>query len=97
LKVAGFTYGPLLGLFCFGLFTDLKVREWVQLGSLRIPALILVCLTAPIISFIVDHYSASWFNGFQFGFTIMAFNGLITFVGLLLLAYSDAEEVQTIN
>ncbi|MEM6398170.1 MAG: sodium:solute symporter [Bacteroidota bacterium] len=92
LKVAGFTYGPLLGLFCFGLFTDLKAREWVQLGSLRIPMLVLVCLAAPIISFIVDYNSAEWFNGFEFGFTIMAFNGLLTFVGLLLLSYSEVEE-----
>lgn len=83
---AGYTYGPLLGLFCYGLFTNLRVREYIQLGNLRIPALVLICLAAPIISFFVDQYSTELLNGFKFGFLILAFNGLLTFVGLLAIS-----------
>ena len=85
-KAAGYTYGPLLGLFAFGLFTRLKLREVIALGQTNIPALVLVCLAAPILSFVVDYYSAELFAGFQFGFLILAFNGLLTFLGLVALS-----------
>jgi Na+/proline symporter len=89
-KAAGYTYGPLLGLFAFGLFTRLKIREQVRIGQFNLPALILVCLGAPIISMFVDYYSEVLLQGFQFGFLILAFNGLLTFLGLLLLSdFSD--------
>jgi Na+/proline symporter len=92
-KAAGYTYGPLLGLFSYGLFTSLRVREYVELGSYRIPALLLLCVLAPVVSFFVDQYSAELLNGFQFGFLILAFNGLLTFVGLLALSdYSESIE-----
>jgi Na+/proline symporter len=72
-KAAGFTYGPLLGLFAFGLLTKRVVQEkWV------LP----ICIIAPIISFILDQQSANIFNGFKFGFLILAVNGLLTFLGL---------------
>ena len=85
-KAAGYTYGPLLGLFAFGLFTRLQVRETITIGGQKFPALILVCLAAPIISFLVDYYSATLLGGFQFGFLILAFNGLLTFLGLVALS-----------
>uniref|UniRef100_UPI00404759C7 sodium:solute symporter n=1 Tax=Roseivirga sp. TaxID=1964215 RepID=UPI00404759C7 len=76
-KVAGYTYGPLLGLFSFGMITKLKVRDqWVW------P----VCLAAPAISYVVDINSAAWFNGFQFGFFILIFNGALTFLGMLMIS-----------
>jgi Na+/proline symporter len=91
-KAAGYTYGPLLGLFAFGLFTRLRVREVTLLGKTRIPALLLVCLAAPIISMIVDANSAKWLLGFEFGFLILAFNGLLTFLGLVALSdFGDFE------
>ena len=90
-KAAGYTYGPLLGLFAFGLLTRLKVREVIEIGRLRIPALLLICLASPIISFLVDTYSAQLLYGFQFGFLLLAFNGLLTFIGLLALSYRDYE------
>lgn len=87
---AGYTYGPLLGLFAYGLFTQLKVREYIQIGTFRFPALIALCLLAPVMSFFVNTYSAELLNGFKFGFLILAFNGLLTFVGLLSLSdYTD--------
>ncbi|WP_273446195.1 sodium:solute symporter [Neolewinella agarilytica] len=95
-KAAGYTYGPLLGLFAFGLFTRLRVRETIQLGSFQVPALLLVCLLAPIISMVVDAYSAELLRGFQFGFLILAFNGLLTFLGLVALSdFSDLSNPMT--
>jgi Na+/proline symporter len=94
-KAAGYTYGPLLGLFAFGLFTRLRVREITLLGNTRIPALILVCLAAPILSMVIDAYSAEWFFGFEFGFLILAFNGLLTFLSLIALSdFGDFEPVE---
>ncbi|WP_339694098.1 sodium:solute symporter [uncultured Roseivirga sp.] len=76
-KVAGYTYGPLLGLFSFGLMTKLKVKD-----NLVLP----VCLLSPAISYLVDMNSAAWFNGFQFGFFILIFNAGLTFLGMLLIS-----------
>lgn len=82
-KVAGYTYGPLLGLFSFGMITKLKVRDqWV------LP----VCLAAPAISYVVDINSAAWFNGFQFGFFILIFNGALTFLGMLMIVRRGNKE-----
>jgi Na+/proline symporter len=71
----GYTYGPLLGLYAFGLFTKIQVKDKY------IP---LVAIASPIISYIVKLNSFEWF-GYNFGFELLIFNGLITFVGLLLL------------
>ena len=84
-KAAGYTYGPLLGLFAFGLLTRFRVRETVRLGSVELPALTIVCILSPIVSILVDQYSADLLGGFQFGFLILAFNGLLTFLGLIAL------------
>jgi Na+/proline symporter len=74
---AGFTYGPILGLFSFGLFTKLNIHDkWV------IP----VCIAAPLISFLVNKYSAELLNGFQFGSLIILFNGALTFLFLFLIS-----------
>ncbi len=75
-KVAGFTYGPLLGLFSFGLMTKRPVKDKL------VP---LVCVLAPIISVLLDFNSEQWFNGYQFGFEILLVNAAITFLGLWLL------------
>ncbi len=83
---AGFTYGPLLGLFSFGLMTNRKVRD---------KYVIWICLAAPIISYILNKNSEQWFNGLKFGFTILALNGLLTFIGLW--AISETGKTKTIN
>ena len=85
-KAAGYTYGPLLGLFAFGLLTRFRVREHIRLGNTTVPALVLVCVASPILSILVDRYSAALLGGFQFGFLILAFNGLLTFLGLIALS-----------
>lgn len=75
--VAGYTYGPLLGLYSFGLFTKLKVRDKV------VP---LVAILSPIICFFLSRYSEQLFWGYRFGFELLVLNGLITFIGLLLIS-----------
>jgi Na+/proline symporter len=77
LKVAGYTYGPLLGLFSFGLFTKREIKG--------LPVLI-VCVLSPILSYVISSNSVDWFNGYKFGIEILLVNGLITFLGLLLIS-----------
>lgn len=80
-KAAGYTYGPILGLFAFGMLTPMKIRKgyWVYV----------VCLLAPILSYIINVNSTDWLFGFEFGFLIIALNGLLTFLGLLAISYRD--------
>lgn len=83
-KAAGYTYGPLLGLYAFGLITKRTVKDNI------VP---LICILAPIISFILNLYSKELFNGYQFGFEILILNGLITFIGLTLISYKTNHKV----
>ena len=73
--VAGYTYGPLLGLYAFGLFTTRAVKD-----NLVLPLGIL----APILSYLIDAYCSNL--GFEFGFFILIVNGFLTFVGLWLIS-----------
>lgn len=76
-KAAGFTYGPLLGLFAFGLFTKHQIHDrWAPL----------VCFLTPVLSFGLDSYSEVLFGGFKFGFFILLVNGVLTFAGLWLIS-----------
>ena len=75
-RIAGYTYGPLLGLYGFGLYTKMKVKDRL------VPW---VCLISPLLCYIIDSNSARWFDGFQFGFFILIVNGLFTSIGLLLI------------
>jgi Na+/proline symporter len=73
---AGYTYGPLLGLFTFGLFTKFSVKDkyvWI------------VALLSPVICYILSTYSVILFNGYKFGFELLILNGFLTFTGLYLL------------
>lgn len=74
--LATYTYGPLLGMFAFGLFTRAPVRD----GG--VPA---VALLAPVLTFVLDRYSVEWLGGYRFGFELLLVNGAITVLGLLLL------------
>jgi len=75
-KAAGYTYGPLLGLFAFGLLTHLNVKDrWVPL----------VTVCSPFIAWIIDAFSEQLFNGYQIGFELIIINGGITFLGLLII------------
>ena len=83
-KFAGYTYGPLLGMFAFGIMTKRKIKD-----NLVIP----VTLGAAILAVLLDLNSAKLFNGFTFGFFILAVNGLITFLALWLISF-DGEDVE---
>ena len=74
-KVAGYTYGPLLGMYAFGLFTKLKIKD-----HLIIP----VVLLAPILSYILQLKAPDWW-GFHFGFELLIVNGALCFLGMLLI------------
>ncbi len=73
--MAGYTYGPLLGMYAFGLLSKWKVRDqWVPL----------IALISPIISYIIKENSQAWF-GYSFSFEHLILNGLLTFLGLLMV------------
>ena len=71
--IAGYTYGPLLGLYAFGMFNKRPVMDRF------VP---FICLASPVLTYIVNENSAAWFGGYQFGFERLLLNGLFTFVGL---------------
>jgi Na+/proline symporter len=73
LTIAGYTYGPLLGLFTFGLFTRMQVHDRY------VP---IVCVLSPLLSYVISSNSAEYLNGYKFGLEILILNGLITFLGL---------------
>ncbi len=74
-KVAGYTYGPLLGLFLFGMFSSMAVKDkWVPL----------ICIASPVFTYLLSVYLEKSFN-FDFGFISIAVNGLFTIIGLLII------------
>ena len=76
LKAVGYTYGPILGLFAFGLCTHYQVKE---------KYLPLICLLSPVLSYLINCYSEEWLWGYRFGFEILLLNGLLCFAGLFLI------------
>lgn len=80
---AGYTYGPLLGLYSFGLFTKFKIRDkWA----------ILVCVVSPILTYIINFHSVEWLWGYKFGFEVLILNGLLTFIGLVAISNGKIKE-----
>ncbi|MBP7644213.1 MAG: sodium:solute symporter [Saprospiraceae bacterium] len=76
-KAAGYTYGPLLGLFSFAILTKRSVLDkWVWL----------ICIGAAVLSYFLDIYSTDLFWGLKFGYLNLLVNGLLTFVGLMLIS-----------
>ena len=76
LKLAAYTYGPLLGLYAFGILTRRTVRDrWVPV----------VAVAAPVICFVLETYQAAIFGPYQLGLELLALNGLLTFAGLWIL------------
>ena len=79
-KAAGYTYGPLLGLYTLGIFTKRKVKDQL------IP---IVCILAPILTFLINQNQSMLFGDFKIGFLILILNGCLTFVGLLIISKHD--------
>lgn len=86
---AGYTYGPLLGLYSFGLFNKKQVKDkWVPF----------VCILSPLICILLNDYSQTWFNGYKFGFEMLIVNGAITYLGLLIIAKHNTTKItETVN
>jgi Na+/proline symporter len=76
-KLASYTYGPILGLFTFGIFTKFAVRDKL---------LPLVSVAAPILCFILEKNSAAWFGGYKFSYELLILNAAFTFIGMLLIS-----------
>ena len=76
LTVAGYTYGPLLGMFAFGIFTDYKIKDkfvWI------------VALASVTIVFMLGEIPAEDLGGYVIGYELLPLNGLLTFIGLILI------------
>ena len=79
-KVAGYTYGPLLGLYAFGLLHKIQLKDkWVPF----------VCLICPVLCYCIQVNSEEWLNGYKFGFELLMLNGLLTYIGLHLLRQKE--------
>lgn len=76
LMIAGYTYGPLLGLFTLGLFTKINLKDqWVPV----------ICISAPVITYVFSTFAKSWLSGYEIGNELILLNALVTILGLLLL------------
>ncbi|MGE5424010.1 MAG: sodium:solute symporter [Syntrophothermus sp.] len=73
--IAGYTYGPLLGLYSFGLFTKFRIRDKF------VPYIVIL---SPVLCYIISLFTARWLH-YQFGFELLILNGMITFAGLLFI------------
>jgi SSS family transporter len=76
LLVASYTYGPLLGLFAFGIFTKHNIKDkyvWI------------IAIVSVILSYLLNAYSVKLFNGYSFGYELLIVNGLLTYFGLYLI------------
>ena len=80
-EIAGYTYGPLLGLYTFGLFVKNR-----KTNDKFVP---FIAISSPIISYVLNLYSKNIFFGYQFGFEILIVNGLLTFIGLMLISKKE--------
>jgi hypothetical protein len=81
LKLAGYTYGPLLGLFAFGLLSRRAVRDaWVPL----------VALAAPALCWLLDSQQAALLGHYGIGLELLLLNGVLTYAGLWLLSLPEA-------
>lgn len=78
LKVATYTYGPLLGLFSFSIITRKNLRSrWVPF----------ICILSPILCFLLDKYQQLLFGNFHIGLELLLINGIFTFLGLFIISY----------
>jgi len=84
LTIAGYTYGPLLGLFSFGLFSKRKLQEkWVPF----------VCLFITLLIYLLNVFSKEILFGYQFGFELLIVNGLFTFTALYFISFNPSNGI----
>jgi hypothetical protein len=85
-RVASYTYGPLLGLYCFGLFIKSKTVK-----DKFVP---IICFLSPAVTFLISENSKTLFFGYIFDNELIIVNGLITFLGLLLISKNATSETR---
>ena len=85
-KIASYTYGPLLGLFCFGMFMKTKTVH-----DKLVP---IICVLSPAICFIINFNSAAFFGDYVIDNELIIINGLITFIGLMLISKPATSQTQ---
>ena len=86
LDIAGITYGPLLGLFIFGMFTKRTIKD------IFVPV---ICVLSPAICtylYFASNHDAAWLNGYKIGVELLIINGLLTFIGLFVLSNQQESE-----
>ena len=81
-QFAGYTYGPLLGLYAYGMFTTWGTNDKL------IPV---IAILAPALTYLINYLCIKYF-AFDFGFFVLIINGLITFIGLLITAHNKPEK-----
>ena len=82
----GFTYGPILGLFAFGLLTRRRVRDRYIAA---------VAVSAVLLTWFIDSHTAAWLSGLQLGFLRLALNGGLMFLGLWIIREPAASEIES--
>jgi hypothetical protein len=80
--MASYTYGPLLGMFLFGLFTRRSIKE---------RAVPFIAILSPLMCYLVSTHSAQWLGGYTFSYEIIILNAALTMLGLLLFSNRGAE------
>ena len=87
-SIAGYTYGPLLGLYGFGLFTKRKINDnlvyWAVIG-------------APVISYLLSRFSEDLFMGYKIGFELLLINGFLCFLGLYIISLPALKASEKLN
>ncbi len=84
--LASYTYGPILGMFAFAIFTKRKVRHYL------VP---LVVIASPILCYVIDSHSEAWLGGYQFSYELLIMNALFTFIGLYLISSGQKSALTT--
>lgn len=77
LKIAGYTYAPLVALYCLGLYSKVQFKEYL------VP---FVCIMAPVLTYVIDSHSKQWLDGYKMGFETAFINTGLTIVGLLIIS-----------
>jgi Na+/proline symporter len=80
--LASYTYGPILGMFAFGIFMKQRVRDkYIPVAA----------VLSPVLCYVIQQNSEKWFNGYQFSYELLLINALFTFLGLWALSKSITE------
>ena len=85
-QIASYTYGPLLGLYTFGLF--IKTRRPID------KIVPYIAILSPVLCYLLDRYSQQLLNGYKFGFELLIINGLITFIALYVFSKKEINRIE---